>query len=76
MLFHRCAENISKLYFSSGFLFTRCSKYPQLYSRIGFAHWYRASTQEEMRFMLSRYWERLDLKMNSNDFTDAEARGY
>ncbi len=26
-----------------------------------------------MRFMLSHYWEKLDLKMNPNDFTDAEA---
>ena len=25
--------------------------------------------------MLSHYWSRLDLKMNPNDFTDAEARG-
>ena len=51
----------------------KLSRYPQLYSRVGFAHQYRALSQEEMRFMLSHYWERLDLKMNPNDFTDAEA---
>ncbi len=51
----------------------KLSRYPQLYSRVGFAHQYHALSQEEMRFMLSHYWERLDLSMNPNDFTDAEA---
>lgn len=51
----------------------KLSRYPQLYSRVGFAHQYHALSQEEMRFILSHYWEKLDLSMNPNDFTDAEA---
>lgn len=45
----------------------------QLYSRIGFAHKYNLLSQEEMRFLLSHYWEQLGLNINPNDYTDAEA---
>ena len=51
----------------------KLSRYPQLYSRIGFAHKYHLLSQEEMRFLLSRYWEELGLSINPNDYTDAEA---
>lgn len=51
----------------------KLSRYPQLYSRIGFAHQYRALEQAEMRFLLSNCWEKLGLTMEPNDFTDAEA---
>lgn len=51
----------------------KLSRYPQLYSRIGFAHQYQALGQTEMRFLLSNYWEKLGLTMEPNDFTDAEA---
>ncbi|MEO0849769.1 MAG: ATP-binding protein, partial [Cyanobacteria bacterium J06648_1] len=69
------AGNIGLVFIGMPGLEKKLSRYPQLYSRVGFAHQYRALSQEEMRFMLSHYWERLDLKMNPNDFTDAEARG-
>lgn len=49
------------------------SRYPQLYSRIGFAHNYRTLSKEEMRFLLEIYWEQFGLSMNPNDYTDAEA---
>ncbi len=67
------AGNIGLIFIGMPGLEKKLSRYPQLYSRVGFAHQYRALSQEEMRFMLSHYWERLDLKMNPNDFTDAEA---
>ncbi|HEY9768522.1 MAG TPA: hypothetical protein V6C71_08420 [Coleofasciculaceae cyanobacterium] len=51
----------------------RLARYPQLYSRIGFAHNYRALSQSQMRFLLEHYWEHIDLSINPNDFTDAEA---
>lgn len=51
----------------------RLARYPQLYSRIGFAHNYRALSQSEMRFLLENYWSQINLSMNPNDFTDAEA---
>ena len=67
------AGNIGLIFIGMPGLEKKLSRYPQLYSRVGFAHQYRALSQEEMRFMLSHYWSRLDLKMNPNDFTDAEA---
>jgi DNA transposition AAA+ family ATPase len=51
----------------------RLARYPQLYSRIGFAHAYKSLSQEEMRFLLERYWQQLGLSVNPKDYTDAEA---
>ena len=51
----------------------RLARYPQLYSRIGFAHAYKPLSKEEMCFILERYWEQFGLSMNPNDYTDAEA---
>jgi DNA transposition AAA+ family ATPase len=49
------------------------SRYPQLYSRVGFAHHYRPLTGEELTFVLSRHWHRLGLQLDGDDFTDAQA---
>lgn len=51
----------------------RLSRYPQLYSRIGFAHPYRALAAEELTFVLNRHWRRLGLTLDPEDFTDAQA---
>lgn len=51
----------------------RFSHYPQLYSRLGFAHQYRALTSEEMTFVLQRQWKRLGRELDPDDFTDAQA---
>ena len=51
----------------------KLSRYPQLYSRIGFAHNYRALSKEEMRFLLSHYWAQFGLSLDPNDYTDDEA---
>lgn len=51
----------------------RLSRYPQLYSRVGFAHAFRALSAEEMQFILAHHWERLGLKLESTDFSDSEA---
>ena len=51
----------------------RLAVYPQLYSRIGFAHQYRALTDEELGFVLTRHWQRLGLTLDLGDFTDAQA---
>lgn len=51
----------------------RLARYPQLYSRIGFAHHYRPLTGEELTFVLTRHWRALGLDLDTADFTDAQA---
>lgn len=51
----------------------RLSRYPQLYSRIGFAHQYRPLGDDELAFVLSRHWRKLGLALDLDDFTDAQA---
>lgn len=51
----------------------RLSRYPQLYSRVGFVHEYRVLTLEEAQHVLAHQWEKLGLTVDSSDFTDAEA---
>jgi DNA transposition AAA+ family ATPase len=43
------------------------SRYPQLYSRVGFAHHYRPLTGEELTFVLNRQWHKLGLDLNPDD---------
>ncbi|MEV0033548.1 AAA family ATPase [Nocardia sp. NPDC050793] len=49
------------------------SRYPQLYSRVGFAHHYRPLSGGELTFVLSRHWHKLGLELDPDDFTDAQA---
>lgn len=51
----------------------RLSRYPQLYSRVGFAHRYRPLGAKELAFVLTRRWRELGLDLNDADFTDAHA---
>lgn len=51
----------------------RLSRYPQLYSRVGFAHHYRPLQGDELTFVLTRHWRRFGLALDDADFTDAQA---
>lgn len=51
----------------------RLERYPQLYSRIGFAHHYRTLRGDELAFVLTRHWRRLGLALDEADFTDHQA---
>ncbi|MFM0069175.1 AAA family ATPase [Paraburkholderia aspalathi] len=51
----------------------RMARYPQLFSRVGFAHHYRPLLNDELSFVLTRHWRRLGLTMDEADFTDSQA---
>lgn len=51
----------------------RLSRYPQLYSRVGFAHHYRPLPGDELSFVLTRHWRKLGLTLDEADFTDTQA---
>lgn len=51
----------------------RLARFPQLYSRIGFAHHYRTLSTEELTLVLTNRWQERGLSIDPNDFTDAEA---
>lgn len=50
----------------------RFRHYPQLYSRLGFSHRYRALGRDELLFVLARHWKRLGRDLDPEDFTDAQ----
>ena len=51
----------------------RLSRYPQLYSRIGFSHHYRPLQGNELAFVLTRHWRQFGLSLDGADFTDVQA---
>jgi len=51
----------------------RLSRYPQLYSRVGFAHHYQPFEGDELSFVLTRHWRKLGLTLDEADFTDTQA---
>ncbi len=50
----------------------RLARYPQLYSRIGFAHHYRPLGKDELTFVLTQHWRKLGLELDTADFSDAK----
>jgi DNA transposition AAA+ family ATPase len=51
----------------------RLARYPQLASRVGFVHQYRALSTEELAFILTHNWAEFGLTFAPDDFPDAEA---
>src|SRR5260221_14759905 len=49
------------------------ARYPQLYSRVGFAHQFHVLSEEETRWLLQQRWSHLGMNIRVDDFTDAEA---
>jgi len=43
------------------------ARYPQLYSRIGFAHQYRPLDPEDLPAVLNHYWEQVGLPFDTTD---------
>lgn len=51
----------------------RLSRYPQLYSRVGFVHEFKALSQEEMVFMLEHKYAELGITLKIDEFMDFES---
>ncbi|MGG0418708.1 AAA family ATPase [Priestia aryabhattai] len=51
----------------------RLARYPQLYSRIGFAHEFQKLSNDEMHHILEYKWEELGISIKREDFSDYEA---
>jgi DNA transposition AAA+ family ATPase len=51
----------------------RLSRYPQLYSRVGFVHQYRALSNVELQFILQQKWQEFNLTLSPENLEDAEA---
>ena len=51
----------------------RLSRYPQLYSRIGFAHEFDRLSKDETHHLLTYKWQELGLPIKLEDFSDYEA---
>jgi DNA transposition AAA+ family ATPase len=49
------------------------SHYAQFYSRVDFAHQYRALADDELLFVLQRHWKRPGKTLDPDDFTDQQA---
>jgi DNA transposition AAA+ family ATPase len=49
------------------------ARYPQLYSRIGFAHQYRPLDPEDVPVVLAHYWQQLGMPFDSDTTDDAAA---
>src|SRR6476646_1979338 len=48
------------------------ARYPQLYSRIGFAHQYKPLDTEELLIVLANYWHQLGLLLDPGESNDVE----
>ena len=65
--------NIGLMFIGMPGIEKRMTRYPQLYSRVGFAHHYRPLQGDELTFVLTRHWRKLGLSLDSADFTDTQA---
>ena len=70
---HYDRDNVAVVLIGMPGIEKRFSRYPQLYSRVGFAHEYRPLSKDELRFVLERRWPKYGHPLDPDDFTDAQA---
>jgi DNA transposition AAA+ family ATPase len=51
----------------------RLARYPQFFSRVGFAHRYQGLSEAEIHFLLAHHWAKLGMAWSQEDFADTEA---
>ena len=51
----------------------KIARFAQFYSRVGFIHEFRPLGQDEVKFILERRWQALNVKVNMDRFQDVEA---
>lgn len=66
-------DNIALILIGMPGIEKKFSRFPQLYSRVGFAHEYRPLGTEELRFVLERLWRKFGRTLDTDDFTDTQA---
>ena len=70
---HYDRDNVAVILIGMPGIEKRFSRYPQLYSRVGFAHEYRPLSKDELRFVLERRWPKYGHPLDPDDFTDSQA---
>lgn len=79
---HKTLEQLRHLYdkYSFGLVLIgmpgfekRLSRYPQLFSRIGFAHEFQLLSFDETEFIIEQHWNQLGLQLDKKQFSNVEA---
>ncbi|HDX9580547.1 TPA: AAA family ATPase [Bacillus pseudomycoides] len=66
-------HNIGMVFIGMPGIEKRLSRYPQLYSRVGFIHEFKKLTPTEMKHILTYKWEKLGDTLQYKNFEDYEA---
>ncbi|MCM3117614.1 AAA family ATPase [Neobacillus sp. MER 74] len=66
-------HNVAMIFIGMPGIEKRLARYPQLYSRIGFAHEFQKLSKDEMHHILEYKWDELGISIKREDFSDYEA---
>lgn len=66
-------NNIGMVFIGMPGIEHRLSRYPQLYSRVGFLHEYKKMTSTEIKFILEHKWKELGLSVTYENYDNYEA---